>query len=96
MLSDCDVFCAECPAGRCPVEAPAEKVNGALAKRQQGAMVIYDSLNPDIVDAARKALLVSISRIHGTTLEAAGASSSNSSEASAIAAVSNEGASRTN
>ncbi len=58
MLSDCDVFCAE-PAGRCPVEAPAEKVNGALAKRQQGAMVIYDSLNPGIVDAAKKALLVS-------------------------------------
>ena len=71
-IRNLDVCAAVSPAGKCSYEVPAEKVNGAEAKRLRGTMVRYKAESNDPKGASQETLRTVCERIDGATFNAGG------------------------
>ena len=71
-IRNLDVCAAVSPAGKCSYEVPAEKVNGAEARRLRGSMVRFKAESEDPMGAAQEALSATCSRIDGCTFNGGG------------------------
>jgi len=74
-MNDRDIVVGVCPAGQCSTDSPAELVQGAIARRSNGAILSFEPLDdqgPDKI--ALQALHTLCNRVHGATFRAGGGS----------------------
>jgi hypothetical protein len=71
-IHNLDVAGAVSPAGKCSYEVPAEKVNGAEAKRMRGSMVRYTAETKEPLAQAKLSLLTLCRRTDGATFMGGG------------------------